>query len=168
MLTLMLAEVDGSKPKRERTDEDGNDHGGTMRVDATFCDAEVRYPTDSNLLEDGSELIDRLLDKFCTRHNIKKPQIHRAEARQAFICLIKKKRKGKKLIDKTRLIQIHCLKADFQTFLDFLGRHTSDLLSCFSRHDFKSREGLSVRGTGLKPRLEPPRGFTEPTTSGRN
>ena len=80
MLTLMLAEVDGSKPKRERTDEDGNDHGGTMRVDATCCDAEVRYPTDSNLLEDGSELIDRLLDKFCTRHNIKKPQIHRAEA----------------------------------------------------------------------------------------
>ena len=137
MLTLMLAEVDGSKPKRERTDEDGNDHGGTMRVDATCCDAEVRYPTDSNLLEDGSRLIDRLLDKFCTRHNIKKPQIHRAEARQAFICLIKKKRKGKKLIDKTRLIQIRCLKADFQTFLDFLGRHTSDLLSCFSRHDFK-------------------------------
>ena len=80
MLTLMLAEVDGSKPKRERTDEDGNDHGSTMRVDATCCDAEVRYPTDSNLLEDGSKLIDRLLDKFCTRHNIKKPQIHRAEA----------------------------------------------------------------------------------------
>ena len=137
MLTLMLAEVDGSKPKRERTDEDGNDHGGTMRVDATCCDAEVRYPTDSNLLEDGSRLIDRLLDKFCARHNLKKPQIHRAEARQAFICLIKKKRKGKKLIDKTRLIQIRCLKADFLTFLDFLGRHTSDLLSCFSRHDFK-------------------------------
>ena len=89
------------------------------------------------------------------------------EASQAFICLIKKKRKGKKL-DKTRLIQIRCLKADFQTFLDFLGRHTSDLLSCFSRHDFKSREGLSVRGTGLKPRLEPPRGFTGQTTSRRN
>lgn len=42
--------------------------------------------------------------------------------------MIKKKRKGKQLIDKTRLIQIRCLKADFQTFLDFLGRHTSDFL----------------------------------------
>ena len=40
----------------------GNDHGGTMKIDATCCDAEVRYPTDSNLLEDGSRLIDRLLD----------------------------------------------------------------------------------------------------------
>ena len=61
MLTLMLTEEDGSKPKREGTDEDGNDHGGMMRVDATCCDAEVRYPTDSNLLEDGSKLIDRFL-----------------------------------------------------------------------------------------------------------
>ena len=47
--------------------------GGTMKVDATCCDAEVRYPTDYNLLEDGSELIDRLLDKFCARHKAEKP-----------------------------------------------------------------------------------------------
>ena len=137
MLTLMLEEVDGSKPKRERTDEDGNDHGGTMKIDATCCDAEVRYPTDSNLLEDGSRLIDRLLDKFCARHKVKKPQTHRTEARQAFIGLIKKKRKGKKLIDKTKLIQIRCLQADFQLFLDFLGKQSSTLLACFSRHDYK-------------------------------
>ncbi len=136
MLPLMLAEADGSKPKRERTDEDGNDHGGTMKIDATCCDAEVRYPTDSNLLEDGSGLIDRLLDKFCARHKVKKPQTHRTEARQAFIGLIKKKRKGKKLIDKTKLIQIRCLQADFQLFLDFLGKQSSTLLACFSRHDY--------------------------------
>ncbi|WP_276911528.1 IS5 family transposase [Hallella colorans] len=137
MLTLMLAETDGSKPKKEHTDEDGNDHGGTMKIDATCCDAEVRYPTDSNLLEDGSRLIDRLLDKFCARHKVKKPQTHRTEARQAFIGLIKKKRKGKKLFDKTKLIQIRCLQADFQLFLDFLGKQSSTLLACFSRHDYK-------------------------------
>ena len=136
-LTLMLAEADGSKPKKENTDDDGNGHGGTMKVDATCCDAEVRYPTDSNLLEDGSRLIDRLLDKFCTVHKIKKPQTRRVEARRAFIQLTKKKRRGKKLIDKTKLAQIRCLQADFQTFLDFLGKHSSDLLACFSRHDFK-------------------------------
>lgn len=61
-----------------------------MKIDATCCDAEVRYPTDSNLLEDGSRLIDRLLDEFCARHKVKKPQTHRTEARQAFIGLIKK------------------------------------------------------------------------------
>jgi IS5 family transposase len=135
MLTLMLAEADGSMPKKEYTDEDGNDHGGTMKIDATCCDAEVRHPTDANLLEDGSRLIDRLLDKFCARHKIRKPQTHRMEARHAFITLTKKRRRGKKLVDRTRLTQIRCLQADFQIFLDFLGKRASTLLACFSRHD---------------------------------
>ena len=108
-----------------------------MKVDATCCNAEVRYPTDYNLLEDGSELIDRLLDKFCARHKAEKPRTHRVEARQAFISLTKKKRKGKKLVDKVRLIQLRCLQADLLTFLDFLGGQSSRLLSCFSRHDCK-------------------------------
>ena len=124
-------------PSSSVTDEDGNDHGGTMKIDATCCDVEVRYPTDSNLLEDGSRLIDRLLDNFCARHKVKKPQTHRTEARQTFIGLIKKKRKGKKLIDKTKLIQIRCLQADLQLFLDFLGKQSSTLLACFSRNDYK-------------------------------
>ena len=137
LLTLMLAEADGSKPKKDHTDEDGNDHGGTIKIDATCCDAEVRYPTDCNLLEDGSNLIDRLLDKFCTRHKIIKPRTRRVESRQAFIQLTRKKRKGKKLIDKTKLVQIRCLQADFQTFFDFLGKYSSNLLACFSRRDCK-------------------------------
>ena len=140
MLTLILAEADGSKPNKDGTDEDGNDHGGTMKCDATCCDAEVRYPTDSNLLEDGSRLIDRLLDKVCARHKVRKPQTHRMEARRAFILLIKKKRKGKKLVSKTKLTQTRCLQADFQIFLDFLGKQAGHLLSCFSRHDYKCLE----------------------------
>ena len=137
MLTLMLAEADGSKPKAEDTDDEGHEHGGTLKVDSTCCDAEVRYPTDTNLLEDGSRLIDRLLDKFCARHHIRKPQTHRVEARQAFIECTKKKRKSKKLIDKTKLVLLRCLQADIQIFLDFLGHHASNLLECFSRHDRK-------------------------------
>ena len=136
-LTLMLSEADGSHPKKTHTDEEGNGHGGTVKVDATCCNAEVRYPTDSNLLEDGSRLIDRLLDKFCARHKARKPQTRRAEARQAFISLTRKKRKGKKLVNKVKLIQLRCLQADMQTFLDFLGEQSSNLLSCFSRHDCK-------------------------------
>lgn len=137
MLTLLLAEADGSKPKKESSDKDGNGHGGTLKVDATCCNAEVRYPTDSHLLEDGSRLIDRLLDKFCSRHKTKKPQTHRLESRQAFIALVKKKRKGRKSIDKTKFIQIRCLQADFQIFLGFLGKHASNFLKCFSRRDCK-------------------------------
>ena len=31
-------------------------HRGTLKIDATCCEAEMRYPTDYNLLEDGSKL----------------------------------------------------------------------------------------------------------------
>lgn len=140
MLTLMLAEADGSKPKKEHTDDDGHGHGGTLKVDATCCDAEVRHPTDSNLLEDGSRLIDRLLDKICAHGGLKKPQTHRAEARHAFIALTKKKRKGKKAVDKTKLVQLRCLQADIQIFVDYLGKLSSTLLKRLNRHDLKCLE----------------------------
>lgn len=35
-------------------------HKGKMKIDATCTDAEVRYPTDINILEDCSRVIDRL------------------------------------------------------------------------------------------------------------
>lgn len=35
-------------------------HKGKMKIDATCTDAEVRYPTDINMLEDCSRVIDRL------------------------------------------------------------------------------------------------------------
>ena len=186
MLTLILAEADGSKPNKDGTDED------------------------------GSRLIDRLLDKFCARHKVRKPQTHRMEARRAFILLIKKKRKGRKLVSKTKLTQIRCLQADFQIFLDFLGKQAGHLLSCFSRHDYKCLEAafkmyeqqkmmfeqnvrscaeriISIYQPHLRPivrgkakakvefgakigasivngytYVEHPRGFTGRTTSGRN
>ena len=69
-LTWDRIEKEYNKRLRNSHNGAGNDHGGTMKIDATCCNAEVRYPTDSNLLEDGSRLIDRLLDKFCARHKV--------------------------------------------------------------------------------------------------
>ena len=86
----MLAEATGNNPKKDGTDENGNVHGGTLKVDATCCDAEVRYPTDSNLLEDGSRLIDCLLDKFCSRRGAQKLRTHRMAALHVFFLPTKK------------------------------------------------------------------------------
>ena len=152
LLTLLLSEADGSKPKKVHTDEDGNDHGGTMKVDATCCDAEVRYPTDYNLLEDGSELTDRLLDKFCARHKAEKPRTHRVEARQAFISLTKKKRKGKKLVDKVRLIQLRCPTANRPTSPCNWNSIKSASACCHRKS--KRTSSTSGRRTGILSRQE--------------
>ena len=108
-----------------------------MKIDATCCDAEIRFPTDTGVFEDGSKLANRSLDSFCVRLKMKKPQTHRVESRKVFLVLSKKKRKGKKLVDKTGLIQLRCLQAYFQTLIELFGRQTGVSLSCFSKHDYK-------------------------------
>lgn len=72
----MLAECDSSKSYEEYTDKDGNAHDGTIKMDATCCDAKVRYPTDCNLLADSSKFIGCILNKFCARSHTKEPYTH--------------------------------------------------------------------------------------------
>lgn len=38
---------------------------GILKIDATCSDAEVRYPTDLDILHDGCEVMERILDRFC-------------------------------------------------------------------------------------------------------
>ena len=108
---------------------------GTLKIDATCCDAEVRFPTDTNLLEDGSKLLDRLLTKFCAKNKIKKPSNHRSESRSAYVLLIKKKHKGKRLINKTKLCQLKCFQTDFVHFINYIVRFSSSCISCFTKRD---------------------------------
>ena len=68
---------DTPDPPAITTDKDGEKHGGKMKIDATCSDAEVRYPTDINLPEDGSRGIDRLTQKICDKLRLAKPVMHR-------------------------------------------------------------------------------------------
>ena len=129
--------VEAQSQAREAGEETGRDapttetepHRGTLKIDATCCEAEMRYPTDYNLLEDGSKLIDCILRQVCERYRLPMPHTHREEARRAFLRLSHKKRKRKRLVDSVKLVQLRCLQADIQTFLDFFGKYTSELLS---------------------------------------
>ena len=136
-LTKYLAIASGKTPKADHTDEEGHAHGGTLKVDATCCDSEMRYPTDSNLLEDGSRQIERVLQKLCGKLRKKMPKLRRAESRKAFLELVKKKRKSRHQIEKIKRIQLHCLEADLQTFMDFIGGLSTTVFSVLRKPDIK-------------------------------
>ena len=104
-------------------------HRGTLKIDATCCEAEMRYPTDYNLLEDGSKLIDSILRQVCTLYHLPMPHTRRYEARRAFLRLARKKRKRRRLANSVKLMQLRCLQADIQIFLDFFGKYTGELLA---------------------------------------
>lgn len=69
-----------------------------LKVDATCADAEVRYPTDIDLLEDGSKFVDRLMDKVCDIRGVRKPRTERERIRQEYLRVIKRKTKSGKLL----------------------------------------------------------------------
>lgn len=115
---------------------------GKIKVDATCTDAEMRYPTDINILEDCSREIDRLAQKISSKSGVSKPRSCRGGARSCFVGYTKKKHKGKKLIRETKKLLLHLLSKDIQGFVDFIGRLGTDVLSCLNRRDLSNLSAI--------------------------
>lgn len=86
---------------------------GKLQLDATVCDAYIKYPTDLNLLNESREKAEELLDKLIKALNIeKRPRIYRRIARKDYLNIAKKKRKTKNEIRKGIRKQLGYLKRD--------------------------------------------------------
>lgn len=117
-------------------------HKGKMKIDATCTDAEVKYPTDINILEDASREIDRLVQKTSSKAGVTKPKNCRTEARLCYVRYTKKKHKGKKLIRDTKKQLLHLLSKDIQGFISFIGKLKTDVLSCLNRRDLSNLSAI--------------------------
>lgn len=128
-LTLELARKAQQKDKDSPKDEDGRggDSPNTtgpadLKADATCADAELRYPTDIDLIEDGSGYIDRMLDKVCGIKKIRKPSTtERNRIRAIYLNVIKRKHKGAKLIKDAIARMLPLLYRDILTLLNLIG-----------------------------------------------
>ena len=123
----------GKLRKRKTKKDSGNDKGGNsvaadktqptdVKADATCADAEVRYPTDIDLVEDGSKYIDRMIDKVCGIKKIRKPAgVERNRIRAIYLNVIKRKHKGSKLIKDALSRMLPLLYRDILTLLNLIG-----------------------------------------------
>lgn len=129
-LTLELARKAQEKKDGEHKDKD-NDGEGTsanrtrltdLKADATCADAEVRYPTDIDLIEDGSKYIDRMIDKVCGIKKRRRPAgVERQRIRSIYLGVIKRKHKGAKLIKDAITRMLPLLYRDILTLLNLIG-----------------------------------------------
>lgn len=72
---------------------------GKLIVDATIAPSNIKYPTDLDLLNDSREISEQLIDILHqTGHFEKKPRTYRCLAQRDYLNVIKKKRKGKKIL----------------------------------------------------------------------
>ena len=132
-LTLELAKKARQIKEKEDKKDSGNDKGGNsvaadktqptdVKADATCADAEVRYPTDIDLVEDGSKYIDRMIDKVCGIKKIRKPVgVERNRIRAIYLNVIKRKHKGSKLIKDALSRMLPLLYRDILTLLNLIG-----------------------------------------------
>lgn len=97
-----------------KLDEYGRKHKGDMLLDATACVADIKYPTDLDLLNASREKAEELIDIICERTKTKKPRTYRNVARRDYLEAIKRKNLGKKKRNKAIKKQIQYLERDIK------------------------------------------------------
>ena len=103
--------------KYEKKDDQGNTtHKGTIKIDATITDADIKFPTDLELLNSAREKSEMLIDKLCIILEVeKKPRTYRRNARRDYLNLAKKKKKTKNDIRKGLRKQLSYLKRNIKS-----------------------------------------------------
>ena len=78
-----------SDTKDDDNDDDPDPHPGNKRklqMDATVCDADIKYPTDLDLLNESRQKAEELIDDLCFKLGLQdKPLTYRRVARKEFL-----------------------------------------------------------------------------------
>lgn len=112
-----------STPEKE-TEEDNEDQSnqagrsrnkGKLQLDATVADAQIKFPTDLDLLSDSRVKAEELVDHLCRELSITdKPRTYRKVARREYLNVSKMKRKPDKVLRRGLKLQINYLKRDIK------------------------------------------------------
>lgn len=139
LLKLSIRKADSSRNDKEDSgdnkedcgdsdtfiDSSGTLHKGSMKIDATCCDAEIRYPTNVDLLEDGSRVINRYIGKLCRKFHLPLPPTFGEQARKVYLGLVKFKKKSWSKVKKCKGFMLSYLMRYIRSFIR---------LGCGKRH----------------------------------
>ncbi|WP_255490636.1 IS5 family transposase [Dysgonomonas sp. 511] len=148
-VSLLQMQVEKAKTEKGKdTDNDDSDaiytssneqeHQGSLKVDATCCDAEVRYPTDIDLLHDGCKVIHRYTYKLCTNFNLPLPPGNYSSARKAYLEVIKRKKKSKSLLRKGKSQLLTYLIRNVRGFINLIAVNGTHLLNSLKHNERKT------------------------------
>ena len=72
-----------------------------MILDASCAPSNIKYPQDFQLLNEGREKLESIIDRFCKDYSLAKPCMYRKEARKNYLKLEKSKKRSTKKIRAT-------------------------------------------------------------------
>ncbi len=133
------AEEQKAKNKKKRKNDEGDESGGDVEetkdteepapqgkliLDATVVEQAIRYPTDLDLLNEGREITEEIIDNLYEESDWKKkPRDHRRSARKAYLAVAKRRRARGKVLRRGRKQQLQYLRRNLgyiDGFLDSL------------------------------------------------
>ncbi len=111
-------DLDDSDPD-EPLDSSGKNNQGTLIVDATCAPADIRYPTDCSLLNEGREKLEAMIDDLYEpfKKQMEKPKTYRKNARKDYLNLAKTKKPKPKAIRRAVGKQLRYIKRDLKTIV---------------------------------------------------
>ncbi|MCF1684746.1 transposase [Tetragenococcus halophilus] len=84
------------KDDDDKTPLTGGSNSGTLTLDATCAPQNIKYPTDTELLNDARKHAEKIIDALCEDNQWKKPRIYRQVARKIYLKIVRRKKKAKK------------------------------------------------------------------------
>lgn len=139
-------QAQGAGESESKEDTKPVTHKGTLKVDATCCDAEVRYPTDADLLYTANKLIDKIIGDICKHIHCFKPSTKLSEVKERYSKVIKQKNKKKGKLKECIEFLITQLARNKQTALDLIASSTTDrfleLKQCTINQFFTDRKSV--------------------------
>ena len=110
---IAKAEQKSSKGKDDDQNNPPNNRG-TLLVDATCAPSNIRFPQDTELLNEARENLEKMIDLLHDPAEGKKPRTYSRQARKAYLSIARKKKKSAKEIRKAIRKQIQYIKRDLR------------------------------------------------------
>ena len=103
----------------EKSDEDDNttppSNSGTMIVDATCAPSQIKYPQDTELLNEAREITEKVIDELHVPGSGKKPRTYRKKARKQYLHIARSKKRTAKKVRKAVGQQLSYIKRNLKT-----------------------------------------------------
>jgi hypothetical protein len=107
-----------SKVQEDKEDDDNNSqppqNKGTLIVDATCAPSQIKYPQDTELLNEARENTEKIIDELHKPRYGKRPRTYRKKARKKHLSIVRKKKKSTKEIRKAIKYQLGYLERNLK------------------------------------------------------
>ncbi len=118
--------------KADKADEPQQEYvnKGTLKIDATVADQEIKYPNDVALLNDSRLQLERMIGELYEESiDGKRPRLYPRKARQDYLNFSKKRRKSKKEIRREVKSQLQYVRRDLKIIDKMLSKKRTRNLS---------------------------------------